>query len=443
MATEPTEVMTGAPAVGQRAALVPARMYYGYWLVGAAFIAQFVAVGSQNYVIGVFLKPMTQDLGWTRSEFTLSRTLGQFIMAFVGLFIGGYVDRNGGRRLMTFGIAVLSCALLLCSMVQTLWQWVILNGVILTVGASMIGNLVVNVTLAKWFVEKRGRVAGIAAMGVSFAGIVLPPLMTAVVDAWGWRTAWRLLAAGAALIIFPLSLVMRRAPEDHGLHPDGKTDAQMAAGMGRAAAADFASSLTRREALRTGSFYVIVVTFGLFALSIPVMLLQTIPFMTDAGYSRATASLMITLASIPSFLSKPIWGYFIDRTEPKRLASLGALINAVALVLIVLAVRASIHPLVYAGFFLLGCGWGGQIPLQEVIWASYFGRRYLGAVRSAGLPFALFLGAGGPLLVSVYFDRVGNYDGAFLAVAALSLAASALVLLVRRPTRPERTRERI
>ncbi|MGI8553228.1 MAG: MFS transporter, partial [Dehalococcoidia bacterium] len=248
----------GVAAVRVPGAARLAGTYYGNWLVMAAFIAQFVSVGSQNYVGGVFLKPMTQELVWTRSEYTLARTFGQFVMAFSGVFIGGYVDRHGGRRLMAAGIVVLSLALFATSWVQTLWQWVLLNGIILTVGASLVGGLVVNVMLSKWFVEKRGRVVGTAAMGVSFAGIVLPWLMTFVVDAWGWRTGWRVLALGAILLVLPLSPIIRRTPEDHGLHPDGKTAAEMAAGKGGAAEIDFASSLSRREAMHTAAFYLIV-----------------------------------------------------------------------------------------------------------------------------------------------------------------------------------------
>ena len=82
---------------------------------------------------------------------------------------------------------------------------------------------------------------------------------------------------------------------------------------------------------------------------------------------------------------------------------------------------------------MLGFGWGGMIPLQEVIWASYFGRRYLGAVRSAGLPFSLVLGAGSPLVVSIYFDHVGNYNGAILAVAGLNIASSVMLLFIPKP----------
>lgn len=411
------------------------RMYYGYWLVIAAFVAQFVAVGAQNYVIGPFLKPMTADLGWTRSDFTIARTVGQFVMAFTGFFIGGYVDRAGGRRLMQAGAVVTAGSLFALSYTQTLWHWIVLNGIVMTVGAAMIGNLVVNVTLAKWFVEKRGRAIGLASMGVSFAGVALVPVMTQVIDEWGWRAAWRVLAVGSLALVVPVSFLMRRAPEDYGLWPDGASSAHAASARGLAATADFASSMTRPEALRTAAFYLLVVAFGMFGVTIGVILLQTIPFMTDAGYSRGIAALMITVASVPALVSKPFWGMLIDKTDARRLAAISATVTGIAMILIVQSVRMTNDPLVYFAFFLLGCGWGGMIPIQEVIWATFFGRRHLGAVRSAGLPFSLVFGAGAPQLVSIYFDRVGDYNGAFLAIAGLNIGSAALVMLIRKPTR--------
>lgn len=409
------------------------RIYHGYWLIGVGFIAQFVSIGSQTYIFGAFLNPMTEELDWTRSEYTLARTVGQFVLAVAGLYVGGHVDRYGGRRLMQVGALVLAGALFGCSAVEELWQWWLLNGIVLTTGAAMIGNLVVNVTLAKWFVEKRGRVIGVAAMGVSFGGVVLTPLTTVLIDAAGWRDAWRVLALAAIVIVLPLSLLMRRTPEDYGLHPDGRSSDEVARGAGEAAARDFASSLTRREAMRTRAFYMLVAAFGLGALSIVVMLVQTIPYMTDAGYSRGLAALMIALTSIPSLLSKPVWGYLVEFIDPRKLAATGFALTASSLVLITLSVRAGVEPLIFLGFFTLGLGWGGLIPLQEVIWASFFGRRYLGSVRSAGLPFALMLGASAPFVTSVYFDSVGNYDGAFLAIAGAAVLATVLVLAIPSP----------
>ncbi len=409
------------------------RLYYGYWLIVASFVAQFVAVGVTNYAAGPFLTPMTEELGWTRAEFTIPRSLGGFVMAITGFLIGSWVDRFGARPFMTGGILVTAASLWWLGSVESLLGWIVLNGIVLTVGAAMLGNLVVNVTMAKWFVELRGRAVALAAMGVSFAGIGVTPVLVWVIDAWGWRFAWEALAAAALLLGLPFTLLMRRAPEDHGLHPDGRSDADVAAGRAARAAADYSGSMTRGEALRCAPFYLLIVAFGLFVINIGVMLLQTVPYMTDAGYDRGTAALMIVVASVPAMLAKPIWGHFIDRLEPKPLAAAGSAMTGIALCAIVASVAAGSLPGAYVGFFLLGVGWGGMIPLQEVIWASFFGRRYLGAVRGAALPFSLAFGAGAPLAVSYYHDIVGNYDGALWTVAAANLIAAGLILAIRPP----------
>ncbi|MDP6377498.1 MAG: MFS transporter [Pseudomonadales bacterium] len=413
------------------------RIYYGYWLVGAAFLAQFVSLGIYSYVLSAFMVPMIDDLGWTRAEFTLSRSVGQLMMAATGLVVGGYVDRVGGRPLMLIGATIMSVALYMHSHVGELWQWVVLNGVVLTIGCAMIGNLVVNVTLAKWFVERRGQALAWSAMGVSMGGIIITPLVVFWIDSIDWRTTWQLLALCTALIMYPVALMMRRVPEDHGLHPDGKTAAQVAAGQALAAQADLARSLTRGQALRTWTFYALVLAFGLFSINIVVVLLQAVPLLTDAGFTRNDGAFCILVASIPALVSKPVWGFFIDRWPAQPLAAVSAAFTGLSLGAIVLAVEATDLSLIYVGFFCLGIGWGGMIPMQEVIWGSFFGRRHLGAVRSVGLPFSLLLGAGAPLLVSYYHDLMGTYFGALMAVAVLNVSSGVMLAFIPGP-RPGR-----
>ena len=434
------------------------RFYFGYYLIAAAFATQFISHGVTNYVAGAFLAPMTEELGWTRAEFTVPRSLGGFVMALTGFFIGAWVDRFGGRPFMVAGVLLTSASLWALSHVQTLVGWVLLNGVALTASAALFGNLVANVTLAKWFVELRGRAVAVAAMGVSFGGIALTPAATWAIDVWGWRPAWRGLAVVALVCALPFALVMRRAPEDAGLRPDGRTDADAAAGRTHRAEADYAGSMTRREALGSTAFYLLILAFGLFVINIGVMLLQTVPYLTDAGFGRATAALMIVVASVPAMLTKPLWGGLIDRldgrmgrgeagrsTHPsggsatatrmgaKRLAALGSALTGMATLAIVASVASGSLIGAYGAFFLLGVGWGGMIPLQEVIWASFFGRRHLGAVRSAALPFTLIFGAGAPLAVSHYHDVMGDYHGALLGVAAANLIAAALMMAMQPP----------
>src|SRR5690606_29668784 len=158
--------------------------------------------------------------------------------------------------------------------------------------------------------------------------------------------------------------------------------------------------------------------------------LQTVPFMTDAGYSRLIAASMISLTSIPAFISKPFWGVLIDRYSARPLAAIGACITGFSLIIIVLSVRLQMDWLVYSAFLLMGLGWGGLIPLQEVIWATFFGRRYLGAVRATAMPFTFALTALGPVMAAAYYDRFGNYDNAFLLMAFCNLGAALMLLLI-------------
>ncbi len=384
--------------------------------------------------------PMTEEFGWTRAEFTASRSLGQIVMAFTGFMIGAQIDRFGGRPFIIAGAFILAGATFSLGSITTLVQWWLINGIILTVGAALIGNLVINVSLGKWFVERRGRAVAIAGMGISLGGIVLPPIATWLVDVFGWRASWQILGLATVIVTLPMAGLVKRRPEDFQLHPDGKSQEEMDAGHGAAAKADFEKSMTRAQAMRTSSFYFLVLAFGLFQISITTMLIQTIPLMTDAGYSRLVASSMISIASVPAFPSKPFWGDLIDKYNPKKLAALGAAISGLSVILIVFSVAYRIDALVYAGFLIMGIGWGGLLPLQEVIWATSFGRRYLGSVRSTAMPFTFGMSAFGPILVAYYYDVAGNYNLALIALGLCNLA-SALMLFRNNDTKTLHTRD--
>ena len=220
-ATRPDAPPTSGAPLPEGAPGESGGIYFGYYIVGAALVAQFIAIGAQASVSGVFLDPMNDDLGWTKFEFTLAQTINRFLMAFAGVWIGVYVDKLGGRPVMLIGAVILSASLFSVSFVNELWQWVVLRGIVFAVGAAMVGNLVVNVTLSKWFVDRRGRAIAVAAMGVSLAGVVWPPLMNWIIDQSDWRGGWQAMSVIALVVLLPAALFMRRTPEDYGLNPDG------------------------------------------------------------------------------------------------------------------------------------------------------------------------------------------------------------------------------
>ena len=123
MATEPRPASVELETASDAESVIDAggrRIYFGYYIVGAALLAQFIAVGSQASVSGVFLRPMTEDLGWSTADFTWAQTINRFLMAFAGVWIGVYVDKLGGRPVMVAGALILAGALFSVSLVEEL-----------------------------------------------------------------------------------------------------------------------------------------------------------------------------------------------------------------------------------------------------------------------------------------------------------------------------------
>ena len=437
-------------------------IYYGYWITMAAFFAQLVSIGTQNGVTSTMLDSMSQEFGWERSQFLLGQTGSRITMALVGFIIGGWIDKWGGRPLMVAGVTIVGVSMFLTSAIREitllgkeispLTQWLVLRSLTFTIGAAMIGNLVVNVTLAKWWVEKRGFMIAWAATGVSLAGVIYPLLTAIVIETWSWREAWQVHAVVAWVIVYAAAMVMRRQPEDYGLNPDNRTAQEMLEASGSLVRADFDNSFTRAEALRTPSLFLLVLTFGTAGVGITVALSLLVPLATDAGFSLMVAASLTATMSLWAALSKPFWGYTIDRFDPKKLASLGFTVAGIGFLVVAFASQMPDQPTVrypiefwkftgdlplilLLGCTLIGVGFGGQIPLQETIWGAFFGRRYLGAVRSVGMPFSIIFGAVAVPGAAYWAEAQGGLDAPFIATAVCWFVGAVLVLFIPKPVR--------
>jgi OFA family oxalate/formate antiporter-like MFS transporter len=416
------------------------RIFYGWLIVLGAVIGQFAGMAGRGQVNGVFLDPMITDLGWTRSEFTLASSAAFVFGGFAGLIIGPMVDRYGPRPLMLIGSVGYSGALLLTSQVETLWEFVALQILAGGIGSALVGPLVVNVAVSRWFVIRRGWALAAGSMGVSLASIVMPLTMTTVVDNSDWRTGYIVLSA---LVFVPLILIapfMRRSPEDHGLLPDGRIESASTSAKEQQALAqiqsDLDNSLTRPEALRTTAIWLLIVAFGINIAGLSAMFVHGIPFMTEAGFTRTEAAAAFSVTGVANFASKFLWGWGLQRFPGRRLATAAFASSATGVLLIVLANRAELMPLLVVAFLFFGIGFGGTIPISEFLWANYFGRRYLGAVRSVGMPFTVLFGSLGPIAVAVYFDATDGYGGAFIGLALVYALAGAAIWTSRRPAKP-------
>ena len=408
-------------------------IFYGWYIVFAAWITYFATASMQGYGTGAFIIPMTESLGWTRTEFVLAITIAQFIMAFTQTAIGKPLDERGPKPFLLISAIIIFFGGFVISQVDALWQWILVRGLFVAVGTGLTSGILVTVTLARWFVVKRGRALGFASVGISLSGVIVPYLLTLLIVAVGWRETWIMLTTLVAIILLISRKIMYRQPEDRGLYPDGYTQEQIQQGAGEAARKDYDNSLNRIQAMKTPAFWLLIMAFGIGSYSILSMAIHAIPYLVDSGFSSKTAALMITVYTIPGLLTRPFWGILGERYNPQIVAALIFTTMATGLMIIVYGASNVNLIIVMAGFIIAGTGLAGNIPINELIFATFFGRKYLGQVRGMAQPFRMIFNSSGPILLALWYDYTGSYTISLIVMGVLAYLAAIVMVMIPRP----------
>ena len=384
-------------------------------------------------IYGFVVTPMVEEFGASDAQVGAGMSILVLAMSVASPVLGPILDRGRIRATMLAGVAVmLACAWLL-SRTAALWQLAAAFAGV-SLGLAMYGHLPVTVLLCNWFVERRGTAIAVAAMGMSAAGLFVPPLSAWLVRSFGWRDAVALLATGAAVVAFPAIAggVVRR-PEDVGQRPDGR-----APGSGTGSGPEGGGALlgepperSARELLRERNFWLVGVGLAL-AMCVPISSLFFVRHMEGLGVAPERASLLIAAMSVLSVLGKLTSGLLADRLD-KRAITLSVL-ALYAAGWILLATAESLGALLWA-CLPLGFGGGALIPLPGILVGACFGRAVVGRVAGLHAPLGLpFLLAAAPV-VGLARDATGGFATPFLGLAGVLGAAIAVLSFVRIPPR--------
>ncbi len=316
------------------------------------------------------------------------------------------------------------------------WQFVLVRCSLVIAGEALLGSLVLNVTIAQWFVRKRGRAMGIANLGTGIAKLGIPLVAASLFILIGWRGTWAVFGIVAPLLVVaPALIFVRRRPEDMGLRPDGEAQREASEIAGDRSSNAQRTNLSRealwsrREVLRLPIFWLLVVTFGIASVGIAGLNLHIFSYVTDIGYSPLIAASFMSTIALTQLGSTLVWGVLADRFDVRKVSCIQFLIQGVGLVV---AISSLDIRFVYLGFFLYGTGLAGSFVLREVIWANFFGRASLGKVRGLSLFFSHLFAASGAPFFGFLHDRMGSYNLSF-TIFACALFTSALLILLAKP----------
>ena len=392
----------------------------GVQVTATAFAALFAIVGLALYGLPLYYDFMVRELGWSRTMVTSGNAISKLVVGpLFGFAAGWIVDRFGPRRLMMAGILMAGGALIglgATSLAGAFYLFYFFNALGYVCG----GPLPCQVLVSRWFDKTRGKVMGIAYLGIGVGGAIVPLLTAWMTAHVGWRMSLQLLGGLIVLIALPLAYFVRENPgDDPGgapLKPSRNENASISA------------------ILRTPAFYLLAIGSMCSIAAVGGTNQHLKLFLSlDRGYSQADAAAIISLVLTISIVGRLLMGWLADRMPRKHVMLLIYVLVAAAIPLL-MARAAPGAASMYAFAAVFGLGLGGEYLIIPLMAGELFGIGVLGRVMGIVLTADGVAEATAPMLVGYMRDRTGSYNtGFFLLVAIALVGAAAIALLPRAP----------
>ena len=297
------------------------RLFYGWWIVFAAFLNLFFTVGIVFYGFPVFYPAFADSLGFTHAQLTQGFLLGFLIAGPFGLVAGTVIDRIGARWVILAGVGLIGMSLMLMGSMTKLWHYELLC-IMEVLGYVLAGPIGNQVLVARWFQARRGRAMGYAYLGLGLGGVASPLLCNALIRSFGWRHALEIIGLLIMAVLIPVGIfVTRSTPTDLGLSPDGATDGDDSSSI--AAERNVAlPSVDARSATRSTNFWLILAGSTLVIGAVGAVIQYFILFLKVAGYSGSAASRFFTALLVASLGGRVVVGYVAERFRRTNLMGL-------------------------------------------------------------------------------------------------------------------------
>ncbi|MEN2473661.1 MFS transporter [Burkholderia sp. GS2Y] len=399
------------------------RLFYGWYVVAAAFAVTFVGFGSA-YTFSAFVESLQRDFAASRGQISLVFSLAGFLYFGFGIVSGPLADRFGSRRLAVAGMLLTGAGLAAAGAAHTLVQVYVAYGLGVGLGVGCAYVPAVG-AVQRWFVRRRGFASGLAVAGIGVGTLVMPPLASALIAHVGWRGAYFTLAVIAVVVGAGMSLLIENDPRGRGLLPDGDAAGDGGRNAGAAAAAATVhAGATVREAVTSrpfASLYAacLVCSFGVF-----VPFVHLVPYALDHGVAPSTAVLLLGAIGVGSTAGRFFLGGLADRFG--RRASLLAMFAGMAVALVAWAGAGTVATL--AAFALVfGVFYGGWVAVLPAVVMDYFGGRNVSAIIGILYTSVAFGTLIGPAAAGFIYDAGGGYLVPILASAVANAIAFAIV----------------
>jgi MFS family permease len=395
--------------------------YYRWVVVAAGGLLGCLAIGSM-FSLPVFLLPISRDTGWSVTGISSAMTIGFVAVAFGSIGWGALSDRWGSRMVVLIGSVILSASLALASRATSLLAFQLIFG--LAVGgaaAAIFAPMMACVT--GWFDTNRSLAVSLVSAGMGMAPIVISPLAARLVSIYDWRTSMLMIAGLAAVVMIPVSLLVRRPP------------ALETANVAVSPGVEPQSAMSVGQALRSPQFIILALTNFFCCATHAGPIFHTVSYAVSCGIPLIAAVSIYSVEGLAGMGGRIVFGVLADRFSAKRVLVLGLLAQAFGALAYFFVRELSAFYVAAAAF---GFIYAGVMPLYAVLVRENFPLRMMGTVIG-GTAMASSLGmAIGPLAGGLIYDSFGSYGWLYLGAWGVGLGAF-LIALTFRPFPREQT----
>jgi len=411
-------------------------VFYGWWIVAAAFLNLFFAVGMIFYGFPVFYPALVASLGFSHAQTTQGFLVGFLVIGPpFGLLCGYLIDRFGARLVILLGIGLIGLPLIAMGFVRHFWEYEV-TCILEVLGYVLAGPISNQVLITQWFCARRGMAMGIAYLGLGLGGVASPLIINSLLHAFGWRIAIEIIGAAELLFLYPIGiLVTRSSPSDLGLEPDGVaaedgTDARPGTGPARWAFL---------KVLRSRDFWLITAGSGLVIGAMNAVIQNFIFFLEGHGYSSTQASRFLSVLLAMSLGGRVVIGLVVDRAKKKKnTMTLCYCLLGAAIPLLFLA---SMPTMVVVFATIFGFAMGADYMLIPLVTVECFGVESLGKILALivmGYSIGQWVG---PWIAGRIYDSLRSYNPAWALMMLAAVAGSCMIYGLPGPRAAAYTRQ--
>lgn len=399
----------------------PRRVHYAWIVLAVTFLCLFVAAALRA-LPGILMLGLEQEFGWSRPAISGAVSVNLLVFGFSGPWLGRWMDLYGPKRVCVISIALLALAAGACALMDQLWQFYCLWGLIAGIGSGGTSIVLGSALINRWFQERRGLALGILGAAFSSGQLIFTPLVMQINTDFGWRPALLILAGLLGILVLPLAAwLLADEPEKKGL---------CALGAQSHAHSNTLDEVTAmRDVVVRGQFWLLAISFAICGFTTSG-LFQThlIPHGIEHGFTEMTMAMSLGLMGATDIVGTLFSGWLCDRFNHRKLLAFYYALRGLSL--IGLPYVASTEQLMLFSV-IYGLNWLSTVPVTSTLTADLFGRRNVGVVFG-WICCAHQIGAAAAAYFAGYLHSVfSNYHLTFLCSGAFALLAMLIVTRIR------------